>query len=206
MTVKNGISSIANEIINDVQKEAEALILEAENQAKETLRIAKEQADLSYRDITSQATIKAEAEKRKIASVTEVEMRNHLLQTKEDLVDEAFEKALVKLKQFVKTEDYQSYLLKLIENVAQKIGQKDLIVQVNKSDKILLPDEIMKRLSKKLHVELNLSEQTGNFIGGCIIQTADGKIIYDSTIDNRLQELKPTLRVDVAKKLFGEEN
>ncbi len=206
MTVKDGVSSIANEIINEVQKEAESLILEAENQAKETLRIAKEQADQNYKDILTQASIKAEAEKRKIASVTDVEMRNYLLQTKENLVDEAFQKALFRLGQFVKTEEYHNYLPKLIEKIAKKIGQKNLKVQVNKSDQNLLTDEIMKRLSNKLNVELNLSEQAGNFIGGCIIQTADGKIIYDSTIDSRLRELKPTLRVEVAKILFGTEN
>lgn len=206
MTVKEGVSSIAHEIINEVQKEAEALILEAENKAKETLRIAKEQADRDYRDILSQSAVKGEVEKRKIASLTDVEMRNQLLQAKEDLVDDAFEKALLKLKEYVKTEDYQGYLPGLVERVAEKIGQKDLVVQVNKSDQGLLTDEVMKCLSKKLHVDLKLSEQAGNFIGGCIIQTGDGKIIYDSTIDSRLQELKPTLRVEVAKVLFGGEN
>ena len=64
---------------------------------------------------------------------------------------------------------------------------------------------MLNRLSKKLHCELKLSDETGDFIGGCKIQTADGKITYDSTIDNRLQELKPTLRVEVAKILFGKE-
>lgn len=206
MTIKEGVSSIANEIINEVQKEAEALILEAENKAKETLRIAKEQADRDYRDILSQSAVKAEAEKRKIASLTDVEMRNQLLQAKEDLVDAAFEKALLKLKEYVNTEAYQAYLPRLVERVAEKIGQNNLVVQVNKSDQGLLTTEVMKCLSKKLQVDLKLSEQAGNFIGGCIIQTADGKIIYDSTIDSRLQELKPTLRVEVAKLLFGGED
>ena len=62
---------------------------------------------------------------------------------------------------------------------------------------------MLKPLSKKSHCELTLSDETGDYIGGCIIQTADGKIIYDITIDNRLQELKPVLRVKVAKILFG---
>ena len=39
-------------------------------------------------------------------------MRNRLLQTKEDLVDAAFEKALAKLKNFVETDEYHDYLLK----------------------------------------------------------------------------------------------
>jgi len=63
---------------------------------------------------------------------------------------------------------------------------------------------MLNRLSKKLRRELNLSDENEDFIGGCKIQTIDGKITYDSTIDNRLQELKPALRVEVAKILFGE--
>ena len=94
MSAKSGVVAIADEVIGDVQKEAEAIIVAAENEAKETLRVAKEQADKTYHAILSEANQKAEGEKRKIASVTEVELRNRLLQTKEDLVDEAFEKAL----------------------------------------------------------------------------------------------------------------
>ena len=95
--------------------------------------------------------------------------------------------------------------LKLIENAAERIGKKNLVVQVNAKDKDWLTQDMLKRLSKKLHCELRLSEKTEDYIGGCIIQTEDGKIIYDVTIDNRLQELKPVLRVEIAKILFGEE-
>jgi vacuolar-type H+-ATPase subunit E/Vma4 len=89
--------------------------------------------------------------------------------------------------------------------VAKRIGQKDLVVQVNPKDSALLSEDVLKRLSKKAHVELRLSEKTEDCVGGCIIQTADGKMIYNNTIDNRLEELKPTLRVEVAKILFKED-
>ena len=79
----------------------------------------------------SEVTAKAEAENRKIASVTEVDMRNRLLQTKEELVDVAFEKAFAKLKDFAKTEEYHGYLLKIIKDACERIGQKNLVVQVN---------------------------------------------------------------------------
>ncbi len=41
MSNKNGISAIANDVIGDVQKEAEAIILAAENEAKENFEIGK---------------------------------------------------------------------------------------------------------------------------------------------------------------------
>jgi len=206
MSIKSGLSAITSEVLEDVQKEAEAIILAAENEAKKTLRAGKEQADQNYQTIINQAKTQAENERRKITSVTEVEMRNRLLQTKEELVNTALEKALIKLEGFVTTEKYHEYLLKLIEEVAERIDQKNLVVQVNSKDKAWLTRDILNPLSKKLHRELKLSEQTEDYVGGCKILTVDGKITYDSTIDNRLQELKPALRVEVAKILFGKES
>ncbi len=204
MDVKNGLVAIAGEVLGDVQKEAEALILDAEQEAKKALQLAKAQADQNYLALVSQAKVKAEAEGRKIASLTEVEIRNRLLQTKEELVDAAFERALGKLKDFAETEKYHTYLLKLIEETAKRVGSKSLVLQVNAKDKAWLTQDTLNRLSKKLHLDLKLSDQTADFIGGCKIQTIDGNVTYDSTIDNRLQELKPTLRTQVAKILFGE--
>lgn len=204
MSVKNGISAIAKDVVGDVQAEAEATILAAENEAKAILKGAKEQADQNFKTIITQAKSKAEAEKRKIASVTEVEMRNRLLQTKEDLVDAAFEKALAELRNFVETNNYHDYLLKIIQNAAERIGQKNLAIQVNAKDKEWLTQDMLNRLSKKLHCELRLLEKNSDYLGGCIIQTVDGKIIFDVTLDNRLQELKPVLRVELSKNLFGE--
>jgi V/A-type H+-transporting ATPase subunit E len=205
MSRKNGLSAIANEVLGDVQKEAEAIILAAQNEAKEILKAAKEQANQSYLAMIDQATEKAEAEKRKIASVTDVEMRNRLFQTKEDLVDSAFEKAVSKLKDFAKTERYHGYLFRLVEEGARKIGQKSLVVQVNAADKIWLRQGSLNRISKKLNCELKLLDQTVDCIGGCKIQTIDGRISYDGTLDNRMQELKPILRVEAAKILFSVE-
>jgi vacuolar-type H+-ATPase subunit E/Vma4 len=204
MSIKDGLLAITNEVLSDVQKEAEAIILQAENEAKETLREAKEEADQSYKTIINQADIKAETERRKIASITEVENRNRLLQTKENLVDGAFEKAFNKLKAFTTTKQYQNYVIKLIEKVAKSISTKDIVIQVNTKDQAWLTEDTLDHLSKKIHCKLKLSSQSENFIGGFKIQTEDGKITYDSTIDSQLQDLKEALRVEVAKILFQE--
>ncbi|HMK94008.1 MAG TPA: V-type ATP synthase subunit E family protein [Candidatus Limnocylindrales bacterium] len=205
MSVKDGLSAIANEVLGEVQKEAEKIILSSQNQAKQILKTAKQQADEKYKAFINQATLKAEGEQRKIASVTEVEMRNQLLQSKEKLVDTVFDQALVRIKDFVTTEEYHRYLLRLIKEAAKRLGQKKIVLEVNAKDKAWLTQDALDRLSKKLNCELTLLDQTGDYIGGFKIQTADGKVTYDSTLDNRLTELKPVLRVEVAKILFGKE-
>jgi len=112
---------------------------------------------------------------------------------------------LAKLKEYVDSEDYHKYLLKLIREVAKELGQKILILQVNAKDKAWLTEAELSRLTKKLDCELKLQEETGDFIGGFKTQTADGKITFDSTIDNKFNELKPQLRVELAKIMFKEE-
>lgn len=206
MSVKTGLSAIADEVLTDVQKEAEALVQTAKNDAKEALKIAKQQADKNYQTMLNQATAKAEAEKRRIASVTEVEARNYLLQAKEELVDAAFEKALMNLKEFASSDAYHNYMLKLMREVVEGLNQKSLVIQVNAKDKAWLTEEELSRLSKKLNCELELLSRTGDFIGGFKAQTVDGKITFDSTIDNKFDELKPQLRVEIAKVMFKEES
>jgi len=205
MSIKDGLLAITNEVLGDVQKEAEAVISQAENEAKETLKKAKEEADENYKTIINQAETKAETERRRISSITEVENRNRLLQTKENLVDQAFDKALKKLKDFTTTKQYQNYVIELIEKVAKGMGRKDIVIQVNTRDKAWLTEDTLDRLSKKIHCKLKLSSQSENFIGGFKIQTENGKITYDSTIDSQLQDLKEALRIEVAKILFLKE-
>lgn len=204
MEDKDGLLAIANAVLGDVQKEAENIILAAGEEAKNVLRKAKEEADKNFQSIVNDAKVKAEAEKRKIASLTAVEIKNQLLHKKEELVDLAFEKALGKLEAFVETERYHEYLIKQIEEATEKIGSRKLILQVNAKDKVWLRQETLKRLSERLQLELKLARQTQVCIGGCKIQTQDGKVTYDSTIDSRLEELKQTLRTQVAKILFVE--
>ncbi len=204
MDVKDGLIAITGEVLGDVQKEAEDIIRAAEEEAKKVLKAAKQQADQNYAAVTSEAKNRAEAEKRKIASLGEVDIRNRLLQTKEELVDAAFREALKQLEDFTKTNPYRDYLMKVIEQAAKKIGVETLVVQVNAQDKAWLTQDALDSLSKKLQIKLGMSDQTVECIGGCKMQTENGSVAVDSTIDNRLQGLKPALRTQIAKMLFEE--
>ncbi|MGE5533115.1 MAG: V-type ATP synthase subunit E [Bacillota bacterium] len=205
MNVKDGLVAIASEVLGDAQKEAEALILKSEAEAKEVLLAAKSQAEHEYMALVGQAKVEAESEKRRLASLTELEIRNRLLQTKEELVEAAFQRAIGQLKEFVETDKYKTYLLALISGTAVSIGSKKLVLKLNAKDKVWLTHERLKNLSKKLKINFELSTQTADSLGGFIIQTEDAKVTYDSRIENLLNELKPTLRPEVATILFEEE-
>lgn len=204
LSIKKGLSAIADEVLADMQKDVETQMAKSKEEAKKILKTAREESDKNYQSIINQAKMNAEAEKRRIISLTEVETRSQLLETKQLLVNQAFDEALNKLNEFVKTDDYHQYLFDLIEKATKRIRSKKLIVHVNANDKSWLTQNL-DALCRRLRLELQLSNQIENCIGGCKIETIDGRVIYDETFDNRLEELKPELRVEVAKILFGEE-
>lgn len=204
LSIKKGLSAIADEVLADIQKDVETQMAKSKEEAKKILKTAREESDKNYQSIINQAKMNAEAEKRRIISLTEVETRSQLLETKQLLVNQAFDEALNKLNEFVKTDDYHQYLFDLIEKATKRIRSKKLIVHVNANDKSWLTQNL-DALCRRLRLELQLSNQIENCIGGCKIETIDGRVIYDETFDNRLEELKPELRVEVAKILFGEE-
>ena len=203
--IKQGLSAIANEVLKDVGSEAETIIQQAESQAKDTLGKAKEDADQTYKTIVEEAAAKTLAETRSIDSQAEVEVRNMLLQTKEELVDEAFTKALGKLQDLTKTEAYHQRLLDLIQEAAEKMTAKNLFVQLNAADQAWLTQDKLNQLSERLQIDLKIMKKPENFLGGCKVQTPAGDVIYDNTFESRMEQFRPELRLKVAKAMFAEE-
>ena len=200
--IKEGLEGIADEVLDDVQEEAVILILQAEKEGKDLLKAAKSDSYKQYTKIMAEAVLKVDSEKRKVNSVADVEVRNRLLKKKEDLVELVFKKASLKLLEVVNTDNYFEYLLRLIKEASLQIGSKSMIVEVNSKDKAWLEQGNLERLSNNLKLNLRLAEETSSSIGGCKVQSIDGKLVYDNTLENRIQQLKPNLRLEIVKVLF----
>jgi len=203
-SVKEGLVAIASEILEDVKREAEKLVHDAERAAEEILRRAKENAEKIRGQLIAEAKRQGELERRKILSQAEMEMRTRTLQVKEELVNEAFQRALTRLKEFTQTEGYHACLLKLIQEASERVNSKDLVVYVNPRDRRWLLNVGLDELCKRFNKRLKLADETISCLGGCIIRSPDGRLSYDNTLEKRLERLRDILRVQVARILFGE--
>jgi vacuolar-type H+-ATPase subunit E/Vma4 len=203
--IKKGLVAIASEILEDVKEESETIIRDAEKKAEEILRDTRTEAEKRWASLLVETKEKGEAEQKKIQSLTVIEVRNRLLQAKEEHVNAVFDKAFARLKEFVESEKYPSYLLAFIEEAVKKIEADSLVVYVNSKDRKWLANGKLDELSGKLGVMLALADETKNCLGGCIVKTPDGKLSQDNTFEKRLEALKPILRIKVAKILFEKE-
>lgn len=202
--VKKGLVAIASEILEDVQNESEKIIREAETKAKEILKQSKTEAEKRHADSIAEAKQKSEQEYNKTKSLTAIEIRNIHLQAKEEQLNSVFEEAVAQLKKFVDSKNYSNYLLSFVEEAAKNIESDNLVIYVNSKDQKLFKTSQLEDLSKKLDKKLTLSKETIECMGGCIVKTPDGKLSHDNTFENRLQVLKPNIRVKLEKMLFQE--
>lgn len=202
--VKKGLVAIASEILEDVQNESEKIIREAETKAKEILKQSKTEAEKRHADSIAEAKQKSEQEYNKTKSLTAIEIRNIHLQAKEEQLNSVFEEAVAQLKKFVDSKNYSNFLLSFVEEAAKNIESDNLVIYVNSKDQKLFKTSQLEDLSKKLDKKLTLSKETIECMGGCIVKTPDGKLSHDNTFENRLQVLKPNIRVKLEKMLFQE--
>ncbi len=205
MSIEKGLLSIATEVLEDAEREAEKTVKEAQREAEDILRRAREEAEKTREDLLSEARDDGEKDKRRNQTSTQAEIRKELLQVKEQLVEAAFDRATTRLEELVGTEEYHDFLLRLIVESAERLNLESTVLYVNSKDREWLSGSRLEELSEKLGVKLVLAEETRRCIGGCVVASLDGRVSYDNTIENRLRRFRDDLRVKVAKILFGEE-
>ncbi|MEJ2241179.1 MAG: V-type ATP synthase subunit E family protein [Candidatus Bathyarchaeota archaeon] len=200
-SIKQGLTAIANEILEDVKLDSEKIVRDAEDKASKILREAKKEAESRRNQLLAETKKKSELEKKKIESLTIIEIRNSHLKVKENQINDVFAKAFERLKKFVESEDYLNWLLLAIEKAVKEFDSNQLIVYLNSKDLKLLKNKNFDQLAKKLRITFSTS--TLNNLGGFIIETPDGKLSRDNTFENRLQAIKSDLRNEIAKILFS---
>ena len=164
-----------------------------------------------------------------IISEAKMNARRAELEAKEEVIEEAFNKATEDLTQKAATNDaeYVDALIGMITEAATEIGGGDLIVLLKEEDisKVKgkldsITDKIKSAtIDRKKPANLNkigeaVSSETGiettleigepiETIGGAILRTRNGDIQVNNTIEARMLRFKKSLRSEVAKTLFN---
>lgn len=87
------MSSIAKEILEDAEKEAENILRSAEAQAKRILKEAEKEAEEKYKSIIREGKDKIKIQEQQMATLFEIEVKNRLLQAKEEISRVSFQLA-----------------------------------------------------------------------------------------------------------------
>jgi len=179
-TEKSILSDISSELSNSYQKLDDSVSkLEAE-----------------YDKIIADGKKEADKIEKQIVGGSDIEARNKQLLALESSVNRVFTTALEQISNSDRTGDYANLIKTLLDESTRVLGTSEVIVFTNSKDK----DVVQSTLSSFPGSEL--SSETIDCLGGVKIQSKDGSMKFDNTIDARIERLKPLIRKEIASK-FG---
>ncbi|MGI6577438.1 MAG: V-type ATP synthase subunit E [Eubacteriales bacterium] len=200
----NGIDKIIERILQKAEQESQQIIAEASTEAKNVYESLKSQGDLEAAEIVSRGEEQAKLyiERAKAESIRDA--NRMLLQTKQMMIDRAFQRAKELLMEL--SDDEYTDLLASLALKAISSGDEQLIF--GKSDlhrATLIKDKVNKFASDKgLSANITVMPQAGNFEGGLIVRK--GNVDTNCTFDTIIRTLRDSMSGEVASVLFEQEN
>ena len=207
--MSSGADKIVSNITSEAQNTADKIIQQAKEEVNSILEDGKTQSELEKNKILEDAKKQSDMRYQQIISEAKMNSRRLELEAREEVIEEAFNKATEELTNIASTNDteYLNSLKNMIKEATIEIGGGNLVVLVKEEDisKISgsidsIASEVQSELSKD--TKLNMGEAI-NTIGGAILKTENGEIEVNNTIEARMLRFKKVLRSEVAKVLFS---
>jgi V/A-type H+/Na+-transporting ATPase subunit E len=190
-----------DEVLTQKLEEFIVQIDSAYQQALSNLESSKSSLRSEYEGILQTSKKQSENLKRQILGSKGLESRNQELLLIERSVNNYFEKAKERLRELPRDKEYRSMINKMIEDCISAIGSEEVIIESNEKDSKIV-SELMGKKSGQ--VKVSLSEKPVNTLGGLRARSADGSLTYDSTLELRMERLKPLIRKEIVQRLRGD--
>ena len=192
----NGIDKIAARIVSDAQQEASALKAETQARAAELKENADRHAAELRQALLAEGDAEAEKQYALLVAASETEARKETLRVKQDLLSEAFDRAVL----YLRNMDADRYV-KLLASLAQKAsetGSEEIIL--NPEDRAQYGEALMAAVNSA-GMKLTLSEETRPIMGGLIL--SQGRIEVNCALDTLADLHRSELAGEAARLLFG---
>ncbi|NLZ91748.1 MAG: hypothetical protein GX918_07495 [Clostridiales bacterium] len=191
-----GMERIRESILAEARTQAEAIIKEAEDSVKEMEGQAEKRAEGLTKNRLERAKVEAQEAQKRMLSMAELELKKQSLEAKQSIIDQAFDKALVKLNK-LPDEKYAAMIVSVLGSVGLA-GGEELIVPLK--DRERFQKGLLKRINDKLGFELKLSDEDRGIQGGFIVKV-DGVEINNS-FETLLRMEREKVESEIADILF----
>ena len=171
------LSKFEKVILDDSKAEAQSIIENAKAEEKQIIKNAKAKAKDIENQILKEGKSKIQKQYNFAISNSEFELKKELIEKRTQMTKSVFEKVLVKVNEFVSSEEYKVYLQKAVESATEKNSGTYYIEARGKDESLLknlFPDVIIKTVN-------DIS------VGGVRV-IFDNGILYDFTFDEKLSE------------------
>lgn len=197
-----GTEKIKSRILDDARAKASEIEEQANREARKILERAHAEAAQKKAGILKKAEEDGQEAYRRLMSVAALESRKEILRAKQEMVETAFQEAMIRVSQ-LPDKEYQRLLEDMIVLASPKSGGEILL---SERDRKRVGNDFTGNINKRLKtagmdVSLILSKENISTAGGFILRS--GEMEINSTFEILFGMLRPTLENEVVKILFG---
>ncbi len=197
-----GAERLKEKIMEEARQQARATVEQAEKEAADIIEGARKEAQNKKVDIIEKSRIDAVDRQKRLIAVAELDARKQRLQAKQEVLEEAFAKALDKLIN-LPADQYQEILLNMIVD-SVTVGNEEIIV--SEQDKQRLTPDFITTVNNKLKekgiaADVKLSDESRELNGGFILKMGAVEANYSFGTIIRMQ--RDAIESEVVKVLFA---
>ena len=196
LTTNLALEGTIDKILKNTESDILSSLKSALDDSQQNLDDSVTKLETEYDKIISDGKKEADKIEKQIVGGSDIEARNKQLLALEAAVDKVFTTALEQITNSDRNSDYANLINTLLQQATSTLGTTEVRVFTNAKDK----DVVQSSLSNFSGSEL--SSETIECIGGVKIESKDGAMKFDNTIDAKIDRLKPLIRKEIASK-FG---
>lgn len=178
---ENKLDKFSSAVLQDAEENRQKILREIDEYRKSELEKAEEEVlREAYVLIQSEIADVKNKHSRQI-SIAELEGRRKLLLEREELTDKVFAEAADRLRTFVASEGYLSFLCEVVKLHGEKLPKGKLLIEV-RSDDLQYSSALSAAGSREAEVKANPAIR----IGGVVVSCPSCGLVIDETLDSRL--------------------
>ncbi len=200
----SGVDRIIQRIREDARSAADGNLEKAREEARGIIKEAEAEALKKRKDMLTRAEAEAEAAKERLIKAARLDARKKELEVKQEIINEAFSRALQKLMNLPERE-YLGFLAGMAADLA-RTGSEEIILGKRDRERLdteELTAEINRRLSEKgVKGNVTLSGQEADIAGGFILRR--GNVEINCSLETLVKTRRGELEAEVIGILFSE--
>jgi vacuolar-type H+-ATPase subunit E/Vma4 len=192
----SGMEKISEAILSKVRREADDIIREAEEKARQEVAKAQKQREIRFEEERRRRVEQAEGEAARILAQASIRARQEILAAKADIIGEITSRVKGALERISSDEGAK---LGLIQEALKGLGVDKARVYVSRKD----VGDVRRLVEADRELGGRIVEvREFDCMGGVIAEDVEGKFRIDNTYETRLELLLPRILPQLEEELF----
>jgi len=203
------VAAFCEQIRKDAKEETERIVGRARLSASRKREEAEKEADSIARQIRDAAQARARGIEARGLADASLEMRRTALRAEGEIVEEVLDRVRERLKEIRKSEQYLDFLKELTVQAIIALEDQECLVGPGIEDRPLYSPERVEEIEELVEhrkgkkVKLTLSEDLSPEGFGVRVYSGSKTILFDNTLDARMERLSDELKSIVAGEVFA---